>query len=298
MSSGCKYPVYIISKGRSDCCLTARLFVKDNVDFYLVVEPQEADDYAKEFGRDRLLILPFSNLGQGSIPARNFVWEHSKSNGFTRHWIFDDNIYDIYYLYKDKRLRINSNIALTRIEEFTDRYENIGISGMNYTMFVVPRQTTKPFFLNVHVYSALLIRNDMKYRWRGRYNEDTDLCLQVLSGGYCTVLINVFSIQKVKTLTMKGGNMTELYKGHGRLKMARSLERVWPGVVSVKRRFGRPQHHVKNAWRGFDTPLKRKTTINWETINKNEWKPKIVKTKEIRSKELQKFYEEETKGVA
>jgi hypothetical protein len=64
------------------------------------------------------------------------------------------------------------------------------------------------------------------------------------------------------TMTMKGGNATELYKGDGRLKMARSLERVWPYVVETKRRFRRPQHVVRGAWRAFDTPLRLKPGVD------------------------------------
>ena len=37
--------------------------------------------------------------------------------------------------------------------------------------------------------------------------------------------------------------------------MARSLERAWPYVVRVDRRFKRPQHKVRGEWRFFDTPL-------------------------------------------
>lgn len=44
--------------------------------------------------------------------------------------------------------------------------------------------------------------------------------------------------------------------------MARSLERVWPHVVSVGRRFRRPQHIVRGAWRGFSTPLKPKPGVD------------------------------------
>jgi hypothetical protein len=59
----------------------------------------------------------------------------------------------------------------------------------------------------------------------------------------------------MRTMTMKGGNSDQLYDGDGRLKMARSLERVWPGVVTTDRRYGRPQHVIANAWKNFDTPL-------------------------------------------
>lgn len=72
-----RYPVYIISKGRFDCCHTANFFIQDGVNFRIAVEPQEEQQYREKYG-DRVLVLPFSNLGKGSTPARNFCWEHSK----------------------------------------------------------------------------------------------------------------------------------------------------------------------------------------------------------------------------
>jgi hypothetical protein len=46
-----------------------------------------------------------------------------------------------------------------------------------------------PFYLNRRVYSITLVNNKTPYRWRGRYNEDTDLCLQVLSNDWCTISV-------------------------------------------------------------------------------------------------------------
>lgn len=264
--SATRFPVYVISKGRADCCLTARFLARDDVPFRLVVEPQEADAYAAEHGRDILLVLPFSNLGKGSIPARNFVWEHSISAGTTRHWILDDNILGAWRRWKARKIPCEAGPALRAAEEFVDRYENIAVAGLNYYMFSANRMKQPPFVLNVHVYSCLLIKNDLPHRWRGRYNEDTDLCLQVLADGWCTVLFNAFLVWKMTTMTMKGGNSAELYKGDGRLKMARSLERAWPGVVETKRRFQRPQHVVKDSWRKFDTQLIRRKDVDWDAL--------------------------------
>ena len=75
------YPVYVISKGRYDACLTANFLLKDQVNFRLVVEPQEFDKYAKHYDPSIIIKTPFQNLGLGSIPVRNFVWEHSKEQG-------------------------------------------------------------------------------------------------------------------------------------------------------------------------------------------------------------------------
>ena len=180
-----QYPVYVISKGRSDCCLTARFLVKDGCPFYLVVEPQEADEYAKHFGRECLRVLPFSNLGLGSIPARNWVWGDALRAGFKRHWILDDNIRLIYRRWRARKIPCEAGPAFRASEEFVDRYENVAVAGLQYMMFTPNKQKFAPFVPNVHVYSCLLIRNELPYRWRGRYNEDTDLCLQVLAGGWC-----------------------------------------------------------------------------------------------------------------
>lgn len=287
-----QYPVYVISKGRADIGLTAKFLISDGVPFRLVIEPQEEEEYAKYFDKNLLLILPFSNLGLGSIPARNWVWEHALKAGYKRHWILDDNINRIYRYYRGKRVQTASGAAFRIIEDFTERYTNIGISGMNYTTFVGlgasnVKSIMPPFYLNTHVYSCILIDNNLPNRWRGRYNEDTDLCLQVLSDGLCTVSFNVFCQQKAPTMTIKGGNTDVLYKGDGRLEMARSLERQWPYAVTVKRRFQRPQHVVHNAWQKFDTPLIRREDIDWSKIESAEYDLQLVQVKDnIKSKRV------------
>lgn len=263
-----RYPVYVISKGRWERPFTADCLVRDNVPFRIVVEPQEEEQYRAKFG-DRVLVLPFSNLGLGSIPARNFCWEHSIEQGHARHWMLDDNIRSMKRWHKGRRILCDWSIALAAMEEFADRYTNVGIIGPGYQTFAIG--TRPPFTLNSHVYSTLLIQNAMPYRWRGRYNEDTDLCLQVLSGGLCTVQVQAFLIEKNQTMRQRGGNTDELYADDGRLRMARSLERQWPGISETKRRFQRPQHVIAKSWRAFDTPLIRRDDVDFDALDDSKW---------------------------
>jgi hypothetical protein len=285
-----KYPVYIISKGRHDRAFTADYFVKDNIDFKIVVEPQEADLYRQKYG-NKVAVLPFSNLGMGSTPARNWCWEDSIKNGHERHWIFDDNIRGMYRLHKGKRIHCNCKWGLYVVEQFTDRYINIGLSGFNYTMFVTDK-TKYPYYLNTHLYSALLIKNDMPYKWRLKYNEDTDLNLQVLTNKLCIVAFNAINVHKMRTMTMKGGNSSQLYKDDGRLKMARTLEAMWPKYVKVVYKFGRPQHSVN--WKVFTHKLKRKPNLDIQPVADI----KLQKLTQIKSKRLQKLYTEVNQQVS
>ena len=255
-----KYPIYVISKGRPKSCLTARELNIMNVPFYLVVEPNEYDKY-KSVAKD-VLVLPnnFSELGMGSIPVRNWVWEHSILNGHERHWILDDNIEGFHRLNRNEKPKVTSGTIFRCAEDFTDRYENVGISGFNYYSFCKTTDAVPPYYLNTRVYSCILIKNDLPYRWRGRYNEDTDLSLRALKDGWCTILFNAFLIGKVTTLRMKGGNTDTIYNtGDNRREFAESLQKQHPDVVKVTWKFNRWHHQVN--YKGFKQKLIRKENL-------------------------------------
>lgn len=262
-STAIKYPIYIVSKGRFENPITARYFIQDGItDFLIVVEPQEYDQYCKAVGAERVLKLPFSNLGLGSFPARNFAWEHSIQNGHKKHFIFDDNIRGFNRFNKGLRTRANGIEAMNTLITFTEKFSNVKISGFNYDMFVM-RTTRQAYVANTHVYSGILIDNSAAYRWRMKYNEDVDLCLQSLDRGECTILINIYTIKKISTTAkMKGGNQDELYKGNAPEKKylkAHSLELMWPQYAETKIRFGR-YHHYVNWKKHFKQPLIRINT--------------------------------------
>jgi len=256
-----RYPIYIPTKGRAlKHAPTIRMLQRDQVPFRIVIEAPEIEQYARLVNRDQILVLPFRDHPLALAETRTWIKAHATESGAQRHWQLDDNLYHFFRVWKGQRPRCRAGVAMAVIEDFTDRYENIAISGPNYEMFTIPGPELPPFFLNVHVYSCSLILNSLPYRWRSKFNDDTDYCLQALAGGWCTVLVNAFPVKKAPTMTSRGGN-TEMYQGDGRLKMARSLELQWPGVVSVARRFHRPQHVIKDSWKKFDTPLKRRADV-------------------------------------
>ena len=216
-----KHPVYIISKGRSESMLTSRSFARMKVPHYIAIEPQDEELYEKALDKFNirpyvtLLIAPFSNHGDGPGRARNWCWDHSISIGAEKHWVLDDNIADFYRLQKNKRVRVESGAIFRAAEDFVDRYENVPIAGFQYRFFIAPNSKYPPYVKNTRIYSTLLIDNKCKHRWRGRYNEDTDICLQVLKDGDCTIQFNSFLQGKAATQTVKGGNTEEFYHKEG-----------------------------------------------------------------------------------
>lgn len=243
-----KHPVYVISKGRWKTRYTSKALESMGVPYRIVIEGPEYDDYASVIDPEKILVLPFANLGKGSIPARNWVWEHSVEAGAERHWILDDNLKRFTRLYKYKRVPVKSGGIFCAIEDFVDRYTNIGLAGMQYTSLCVPTKKVYPVTLNTRIYSCILIDNSLPFRWRGRYNEDTDLSLRVLKARWCTALFNYLCCDKMATMRMTGGNTDELYKQNGgfdgRLEMARHLVRQHPDVTRVVWKWGRWQHSV------------------------------------------------------
>ena len=126
-----------------------------------------------------------------------------------------------------------------------------------------------------------MIENNCPYRWRLKYNEDVDLCLQVLKAGFCTIQFNAFLSGKAATQTVGGGNTTELYGKQGNtktptgtLQKSQMLVEAHPDVARIVFRYGRWHHHVDYR------PFKKNTLILKEGLNlqngTNEYGMKLV----------------------
>ena len=64
-------------------------------------------------------------------------------------------------------------------------------------------------------------------------------------------------------------------------------------MVSVRRRFRRPQHVVFDEWRRFDNPLKRKAGVKLENLPKfEEYGMQLTETAPIKSAVLRKVKSE------
>lgn len=267
-----KHPMYVVSKGRSMYMLTSRALTTMGVPHFVVVEPHEGEAYRAAVERLRLTANVIEldmdckatyelcdDLGHtrstGPGPARNFAWQHSVQHGAGWHWVMDDNIGAFYRLHENRRIKCVSPAPFRAMEDFCKRYMNVAMAGPNYTFFAPSSQKRPPFIKNTRIYSCNLIRNDVPFRWRGRYNEDTILSLDMLKAGWCTIQFNAFLQAKSATQRLKGGNTEEFYHREGTVGQGRYAEngttaksqmlvRVHPDVARLAWRYGRVHHHV------------------------------------------------------
>ena len=266
-----KYPIFIPTKGRWESRYTIKALEHIGVSYTAIIEPQEYDQYAAVIDSAKILVLPYSD--KGLVTTRNWIWDYARKLELPYFWTLDDNITNFWRLNRNSKVQVDTPVIFRVIEDFIERYENIAISGMNYYMFHDSRAHYPPFRANTRVYSNMLIKTDIPFRNQGFYNDDTDLCLQVLKAGWCTILFCSFLIKKITTMKVKGG-MTPHYQGDGRLKMAQELQCRHPDVVKITRKWGRWQHQVNYR------PFKRNKLIKRDNIEilqgPNEYGMKLV----------------------
>lgn len=273
-----KFPLYIVSKGRWESRMTSKALHAMGVPHYIVVEESEREKYAAVVPDSATLLTldpqyqedydPCDDLGssrsKGSGAARNFAWEHSTANGHDWHWVMDDNIRAFARLNNNIKINVMSGVFFAVMEDFCLRYKNVAMAGPNYDFFVPRKSKKRPFTPNTRIYSCNLIRNDMPYRWAGRYNEDTHLSLRMLKAGWCTILFNAFLQRKMTTLQMKGGNTDDVYKD-GTTAKSQMIARLHPDITKVVWRFGRIHHYTDYS--GFRQRLQRIKQIKGDKVN-------------------------------
>lgn len=262
------FPIYIPSKGRSGLVDgTVRALSRLRVPFSLVVEHDETSLYEEwvsglgGYGRvltldpeyqrsyDACWDLP-PDASRGSGPARNFAWEHALSEGHSYYWCLDDNHRDFEWFYEGKKPTSGDIGPLRYAEELARRYKNVAMAGLEYAMFCFMTAKNDPL-VNTRIYSCNLIRTDLPQRWRGVYNEDTILSLDLLKAGWNTILSRFGIVSKKATMRTKGGNTTTIYAGKdAHLRKAQVLVRAHPDVSRVAVRFNRVHHYVDyRQWR-------------------------------------------------
>lgn len=310
-----RYPIYVISKGRAKKCYTSRFLTQMELPHFVVCEPSEYDEYKANVENKYATLLQLdmsykdtydtcddkdASFPKGSGPARNFVWDDSIKRGAKWHWIMDDNATEGFqWFWHNVKVKCRSGALLAACEDWVDRYENLGQFGLNYKMFVTMDSYHPPITMNTRVYSCILNRNDITdkdgkpFRWRCRFNEDTDLSLRILKAGWCTALANWAMFGKSTTMKVKGGNTTSIYV-NGTKDKSEMIANLHPDVAKVVWKFHRWHHYVDYSV--FKQELKLKPGVT-PIPGDNDYGMRVIDTDEVETTDTKTYLENKYKDT-
>ena len=239
------------------------MFREYGVPFRLVVEPQEVQRYTAEYGTMSVIELDMNyqtayetmdaygdTLSYGPGPARNFAGDIARAENSGMHWTIDDNLIPCLFRYKDKRyIKVRKGIPnwFAEIEVLITKFNNVAMGGPYDFAFSMQGKKIRHYIFNTRVYSFNLIRNNLPHRWRGRWNEDTILSIDILKAGFATCLVQTHLMHKMQTNAIKGGNTGEFYGGKkvsNTGPKTRGQLRAYPEYTKITKKFGRIHHHI------------------------------------------------------
>ena len=243
-----KYTIYIPSKGRHEKCHTANLLIKHDIDFRIVVEPNDFDSYKLKYGVKKIISLDKNNMGLSY--ARNFIKNHSNSIGEQYHWQFDDDVKYFQTRVDGKNVSCNPIDMFCEIENTIDKYVNVAIAGLRDCVFAWTQN--KFVSLNKLVASCFLVNNRVDNKWSDNMIEDVDYCLQVLIKGYCSIIFNTYLYAKSPNNKDSGGQQIYKYE-----ELQKNLVKKYPNIL--KMRFDEKKQINKlsasNVWKSFTQNL-------------------------------------------
>lgn len=198
---------------------TTWLLEQSKLPFYIVVEPQDFEEYFVRYA-GKVLVLPLDN--QGLAYSRQWIKEHAVATGERYHWQLDDDIRSFMRRSPISATQtITAREALEEIEHEVQWYRRIGQAGTN-------QNSWPPSEIAVHVnklaVQCVLNNNTTMARYRPRMPiEDMDYTLQVLSEGFCTMMFDHIRTNTPPIGTNSGG-LEDVYNNQP--KVLKSMQEV------------------------------------------------------------------------
>jgi hypothetical protein len=212
-----KYPICVLSfKRANDCGRSHRTLTELKLHHKLFVEPSQEQDYLNWFDDSycELVVCPedFSKQTMGSTPVRNFILDWGLEQGIDRVWMLDDNIKGYNRLYQGVKCKIVSSVIFTHIEDYIQRYDNVGAVSHNYNPLVNESDRRACIVKNGKCYSSMLLKTDPEVRFRYKHQEDNLISLEYIHLGYTNLCFNSVCYDKHTSGKDKGGNKEGVYK--------------------------------------------------------------------------------------
>jgi hypothetical protein len=251
-----EFPIYVPSRGRATLQKYTVFQLKESkLDFFLVVEPQDYDNYVKYHEEKHILMLPKNNMGIAY--ARNFCKDHSKALGAKYHFQIDDNINSFKILENGKKAKVSALNVLSHMSNIASSFSNIGGVGLFHSAFAFGK-IRKTALINQQIFSCCLFSSENDIRWEDGIIEDTDYSIQMLNIGLCTILLTQVVMNKSTTMAMKGGNTEISYAANGRTLRSEALVKKYPGWFKIKEQYDRSKISPSRIWSSFKhKPIER-----------------------------------------
>jgi hypothetical protein len=246
--------IYITTKSRYDNCKTVDL-IGNYKNLYIIVEPQEYENYKNNYPNFNIIQLPENNRGLSY--ARNFIKIHTEENNIDDYWVLDD---DISYFYErdDKKLnRVDFETCLKNSKKFF-KENKIAVGGLEYRQYAW--SANKRLIENSFCDSAVFIDNTLtkgiRYNLELKLKIDRDFCIKVIKSGNKTGRDTFYAFSVPPNGSNKGGLKEIAYDVEDlEKKMCLKMVEIWGSDIC--------QYIVKEDGRN---DLK----IHWNNINSTQ----------------------------
>jgi hypothetical protein len=246
--------IFVTTKSRYENCKTVDL-IGNYKNLYIVVEPQEYDQYKNKYQDFNIIQLPENNKGLSY--ARNYIKKQTEQNNIQDYWLLDDDISYFYEREGTKLNRIDFKTCLNNSKQFF-KQNNIAVGALEYRQYAW--SSTKRLIENSFCDSAVFIDNNLT---KGlRYNEDLklkidrDFCIKTIKAGNKTGRDTFYAFSVPPNGSNKGGLKEMAYDVEGlERNMCLKMVEIWGSDIC--------QHIIKEDGRN---DLK----IHWNNINTNQ----------------------------
>lgn len=241
------FPILIPSKKRPKSKIF-QLLKDDNLDFFVVVEPQDLNDY-KYLG-NRIIVLPENNRG---LPySRNYTLKKTVEFNFDWFWMIDDDVSRFYKTINRRNIPITPRDAFELSENFILKSDNVAQAAMEYQQFSWSQSKSVSYnsYCDVVVCINTKKAKNIKFRDEVTLKLDRDFTLQCLSRGYRTLKINHIAFSCPKNGSNEGG-LFDVYKSGVEREAVDEMCRIWGKDICqpVLKKGGR--YDVKINWKYF-----------------------------------------------
>ena len=225
--------IFVPSKGRADTCITPHLLQKEGLEFFLVLEPQDAIAYQSVPGNR--LILDENDKGNGYV--RRFIQDRIDEPWA---WIIDDDIQSVVHMVKKQSYfdtllqKVSFTDALTAMYTRLPPARTCCIAGPQYIQ--KGRAWTDKEFQwnrNLATFYALSSAAKVKYDPEFRVRADIRFVVENRLAGMTTMGFNHY-LFRCANIGENPGGCSQFYDAGLAEHYLGRLSALYPNIVSTK----------------------------------------------------------------